>query len=214
MIYCEDMQEKVQAILCCKLVELLQIYLNERVWDISQTLFGLIVLPDNLRFFGVIRMKLLKIYVFSIMIAMLMCGCSFAQEFSHSTEATGIFTDVLTEDMKHEIEDAWLQTHNHPIAWMLMDGKAYSDGIRYYGTYNGYTILFESGNLTAFSGYRVGDIYFNHVYSCTMYAYYDGQFLDLNETYLSGYISEKHIQQIKQKHVEIQKSLYNFEYDW
>lgn len=55
---------------------------------------------------------------------------------------------------------------------------------------------------------------FNHTYSCAMLAYHDGEFLDLNEVYSLGYISDADVQQMKQIHVDIQKKLYDYEYDW
>lgn len=161
-------------------------------------------------------MNFVRTIVLVILVALLVCGCASSRVATNPTtlpdpsQTIGVYSNVLTDELKKEIEDAWMLKTEHPMDW----NQEGSQGFRYYGTYNGFTILFEGGMLCSFSGYRVGDMNFNHTYSCAMLAYHDGEFLDLNEVYSLGYISDADVQQMKQIHVGIQKKLYDYEYDW
>ena len=153
--------------------------------------------------------------VVSVLICLQLCACELPQEPTEPTEQTGIYTDVLTEEMANEIEQAWLRENKHGLQWYLTDdGEVIPDGVRYYGTYNGYSILFVEGNLTVMGGYQVGDAVFRHSSSFTLLSYYDGEFLELRDVYAAGGITDEDLMLIKQKHVDVQKSLHSYEYDW
>lgn len=159
--------------------------------------------------------------VFSVLlVCLLVCGCAAPNEQTEPTEQTdptyqtGIYTDVLTEERKLQIEQA-LAKENSPIVgdWYSEENK---NGVRYYGTYNGYDILFGYGelSLTAFSAVSAAGIAFVNPQSFQLLAHKDGQLYSLQSLYELGMLTREDIEKMHDIHVEYQKNRYSYEYDW
>lgn len=150
----------------------------------------------------------------ALLVCLLLCGCATQNEQTEPTEQTGIYTDVLTEKMKHQIEQT-LAKEDCPIVgdWYSEENN---DGVRYYGTYNGYDILFGHGelSLTAFYAVSAAGIAFRNPHSFQLLAHKDGQLYSLQSLYELGMLTREDIEKMHDIHVEYQKKKYSYEYDW
>lgn len=119
----------------------------------------------------------------------------------------------LTEEKKKEIDDAWSAVEGHPMGTWF-DPENDQDGIRYYGTYDDYDIIFMQTFLNAFSGKEIAGQAFRCQTSFVIYAYKDGAFLLLEDAYDDGLISADAIKTIADLHREYQNQFVKFDYDW
>ena len=163
---------------------------------------------------GFIVKKWLALVV-SVLICLQLCACELPQEPTEPTEQTGIYTDVLTEEMANEIEQAWLRENKHGLQWYLTDdGEVIPDGVRYYGTYNGYSILFVEGNLTQISSTTIASRVFRWGTGAVMlYAFKDGQLQELQTVYDCGLLTDEDIGVIWQRHREQFDANHNWDYN-
>jgi hypothetical protein len=109
-------------------------------------------------------------------------------------------THQLSEEKRVEISEAWQRHSGQELLWYHeADPHAASRGMRYYGSGNGYDILFMPSDMQAVMDVQIaGKLFSDNVFD--LYAYKDGQFYDLKETYQAGLISEKTVHKAAQLH--------------
>lgn len=93
-----------------------------------------------------------------------------------------------------EIKEAWSKEEGVDYSKHVDLDRRYVCGMRYYGSYNGYTFLFSQGQLQMLCSVTVGDFEFKYNSSFTIYAYKDGQFYTLRQVYEAGEITDKHLE--------------------
>ncbi len=104
---------------------------------------------------------------------------------------TDVAADMLTEEKIQEIEQAWLASMGELPQWYIdLQGRP-AAGIRYYGTYNGFDILFKGTAVGADTTKTIGGVSFTYSNSFVLYAYADGVFYELEEAYADGLISQE-----------------------
>ena len=67
---------------------------------------------------------------------------------------------------------------------------AKNDTSYYYGTYNGYDVIFIKGDTTNMWSLKLGDVVFNSTSGARMYLHRNGEFIDLKIAYQQGLISD------------------------
>lgn len=155
-------------------------------------------------------MKWTKPIALLLAILCLLSGCTQGPDLSETGEVSPSQpqNDPLSSK-KLEIENAWLQVNGRELgAWYSEeDGKAI-DGIRYYGSYDGLDILFESGQLTAVTSQKIGDATFSHSSSFRLLAYQNGTFYDLKDAYEDGKVSDETLELLASLHLQYEQRLY------
>lgn len=116
--------------------------------------------------------------------------------------------DQLTAEKMEEIEAAWLASKGHRPGWYTEADSQPVDGLRYYGSYNGYDILFEGTELTCVTTKEIGGVSFTCAQSFVLYAYSDGVFYELEEAFAHGLISEENLQEAAKIHLSYQDRLF------
>lgn len=107
------------------------------------------------------------------------------------------------EARKRDIEKAWLAEKGSAVIWDSDDNAdSWTYGVRYYGTYNGYDILFcpKRGVVPCEPVYIPGASISCHV-AFDIYAYRDGVFLPLLDAYQDDLISVDDARQIRDAHI-------------
>ena len=115
----------------------------------------------------------------------------------------------LSEEKKYEIESAWNGATGYEFGgWFMESDDTSTDGVRYYGSYEGYDILFASQDICEITTETIGDIEFEHNFSFALYAYKDGRFHSLKDAYDSGLITDESLKKIGRNHAIIERKLY------
>lgn len=108
---------------------------------------------------------------------------------------------LLSAARVSEIEDAWLLSTNVPLGqWCEEEGDGYTDGIRYYGSYGGYDILFRPNGDDAITTLEVEDVTFEHRNGFEIYAYRDGGFTPIQELSAQGKLTGGHLIELAALH--------------
>lgn len=95
--------------------------------------------------------------------------------------------NLLTAARVGEIENAWYLATSAPLGdWCEQGDNNYTDGVRYYGTYDGYDILFRPTGDDAITQLEVEDVTFEHRRGFEIYAYRDGSFTPIKELASQG----------------------------
>lgn len=101
-----------------------------------------------------------------------------------------------------EIERAWQNLYGTWFGVWWEDGVYQSmDGIRYYGTCNGYDILYRPTYVQRLTDISFGDISFAHPATFSLLAYREGQFYSLRDLYQHGMVTRSQLQEISQMHL-------------
>ena len=108
--------------------------------------------------------------------------------------------DSLSSGKRQEIKEAWSQFQNRDFTDFVDTDRRSVCGMRYYGTYGGYMILFQPGQLAVLSSETIAGETFTYSSSFTIYAYREGEFRTLAEVHKAGEISKEDIEKIAQKH--------------
>ena len=146
-----------------------------------------------------------KLSWFLIIVLLLGCfaGCQAAPEegAERSIEnADGTLADWMVE----EIEKLY---HDHDLHVKFYDTNGKEPDIRYYGTENGYVLVFEkTGHCTTWEEI-VADKRFTAPWGFWIRAYKNGQFIRIQEAYEQGLISKAAIDKAWEIHQE-------YEHDW
>ncbi len=121
----------------------------------------------------------------------------------HSAYETYLYGSELSELPEEDPADSLLRLK---AAWLLNRGTVPTFGerfgSRYYGTFGGYEIVFEPGQLTWVETQVIGGESFTYSYSFQLYAYKDWKFHKLKDVYDGGLISQDDIAEIAQIHRE------------
>ena len=127
--------------------------------------------------------------------ACLMIGCSKDPGSAQPPDSS-----QLSQQLRQEIEENWYEFRSEELVWDDKIPPTY--GARYYGTYNGYTILFDNSGmqLQAYWAIQVGTESFKHYAGFQLYAYKDGEFIWLPDAYEQGLISDDAVSQAAKIH--------------
>ena len=108
---------------------------------------------------------------------------------------------ALTDEKKQEIETAfgW-----QPDGWF--DAETRYWGHRYYGSDNGYDILFVGGQMAVSTTKYIAGQGFTYGTAFQLYAYKDGEVVDLEQAYTDGLVSQSAIEQAAQYHITCEKA--------
>lgn len=116
-------------------------------------------------------------------------------------------TDQLTEEKKQEIEQIWVATLGQ-TNWYSEESGQPVDGLRYYGSYDGFDVLFSATDSATATSQQIGNAEFAHNGSFVLYAYADGQLRPLDEVFDEGLITEEALSLIATLHEQYQRKLY------
>lgn len=119
--------------------------------------------------------------------------------------------DTVSDALRNEIREAYKQQFDSPN--FANDDDDTIAGMQYYGTYNGYTVLFSSGMLCVVSEFQIGSYAFKWGSSCSLYAYKDGEFHNLSQVYEDGDLTDDHIEEIAVTHKAYFSQHHNWDYD-
>lgn len=127
----------------------------------------------------------------------------------------------LSDSKAQEISDKLQSEYPQGLVAWSEPKKDDRGTLRYYGTYEGYDILFYcgSGMLAAISGKTIGKSSFSHPQSFSLLAYKDGEFRSLEEIYDEGLISDESVAKAADTHREYSKIVYSYtdafdSFDW
>lgn len=153
--------------------------------------------------------------------AMLLSGCAAGQPNTTAPEnlqtVPGITQpqiqlpqiSVLSAEKMQEIESAWYAATNTELeGWYTEAGDTVIDGMRYYGTCGGYDVLFVPTRVEAETSLAIGGVTITEQNTFELYAYKDGRFLELEDVYHQGLISDQELEDIKAVHLSVQRKLY------
>lgn len=115
----------------------------------------------------------------------------------------------LSESKKQKIDEAWNAKYNAHIQWNDPVPRA-TDGMRYYGTYDGYDILYLSGQELWASGIQIGNNSFCSLTDFVLYAHKDGEIRRLSGVYNDGLIGDESIAKVGKVHQEYSQLIYSF----
>lgn len=111
-------------------------------------------------------------------------------------------TDIFTAARMEEIENAWYTATGTSLGtWCVEDGNAFTDGVRYYGAYDGYDIIFLPNGDDAITNLEVEGVIFSHNTGFELYAYQDGSFKPLQEICTVGAISAAELKELSLRHL-------------
>ena len=158
----------------------------------------------------------MKKFMSFLMAVILLAGCqkpsvtvdSVPQTTLKQTEFV-LSPEKLSMDKVREIETAWQVTKGYALGPWYYEGNLY--GVRYYGTFSGYDILFDSVSSFVFDAYTfetIGNEEFYHVTSFLLLTYRNGEFLSLQDAYKQGLISAENIAQLAQIHRKMEETIY------
>lgn len=115
---------------------------------------------------------------------------------------------LLTVEKMQEIETAWLAANNSQMIWYSEALGAPADGIRYYGNYNGYDILFEPTNQEVITKVEIAGVSFCHNNSFALYVYRDGTFVNISDAFANGLITEEDLTEAAKLHLTYENRLF------
>lgn len=106
----------------------------------------------------------------------------------------------LTTKQSEEIRNNFCALMGHDYT---NSGNGIDDvGLRYYGTYNDYIILFRATSLDQVQISVIGNSQFTYGSSFVLYAYKDETFYKLGDIYEEGFLSEEDISNIAEHHAK------------
>lgn len=141
-----------------------------------------------------------RVFVFVILLAMtlsLFAGCQEAYD------PDKLYTELPSEQVCKEIFHAMLDqgTYANGLTYEAIYGDAAVNYEWYYGTINGYIVIFGSFSQLDSTGLlKVADYRFEFLFPFHLYVYKDGEVLELQESYKQGLLTKKQIGKIHEKH--------------
>ena len=146
-------------------------------------------------------MKKLTLFLLPLLLLALFSGCRQSESQDNPYDPTTGQLPTLAEEKKQKIETAWLSEHeSFPCFDDSTTGQ--TEGLRYYGTYQGYDILFYDGFsiLDEAGAVQVGCLSFRHGYKFCLYAFQNGVFYDLSEIYDTNLFNDTALLLVAQAH--------------
>lgn len=108
----------------------------------------------------------------------------------------------LTAAKATEIENAWYTTTGTALGnWFDTEEDNLVDGVRYYGSYAGFQIIFRPTGDDAITDLEVEGLTFSHNTGFELYAYQDGSFKPLQEVCTLGALTEQDLRVIQLRHL-------------
>lgn len=108
----------------------------------------------------------------------------------------------LTAAKAAEIENAWYTATGATLGTWCVEGEdSFTDGVRYYGSYAGFDILFRPTGDDAITDLEVEGVTFSHNTGFELYAYQDGSFMPLQEICTVGAISSAELKELSLRHL-------------
>lgn len=148
--------------------------------------------------------KLMAVLLSIIILVSCMTACSESgiQDSSYS------FT--LSEEKKTEIQNAYFEKTGYQLGnWYdPKNPETHLGTDRYYGSYEGYEIIFCPGVAEMLTTIKIADMEFRYGSAFVIYAYQNGVFQKLEDVYESGKITTDSIKKIFQIHKEIDELYY------
>ena len=112
---------------------------------------------------------------------------------------------LLTAAKAAEIENAWYTVTGVALGdWCVDAQEEYLDGVRYYGSYGGYDILFRPTGDEVITNLEIQNMVFSHYTAFEILAYREGEFIDLQEVCASGLLTDVDLEEISQLHLTYQ----------
>lgn len=109
---------------------------------------------------------------------------------------------LLSAARMEEIENAWYTATGTALGnWFDAEEDNLSDGVRYYGSYAGFDILFRPNGDDAVTDLEVEGLTFSHNTGFELYAYQDGVFRPLHEICALGALTSEHLHVIQLRHL-------------
>ena len=135
----------------------------------------------------------------SLFILLLLIGSAFLTVFfTRETDNNNLLD--LSDATKIEIENSYLSQMNLKIDENSWHSQENPTGIRYYGDYDGFSVIFDPGQLTSITEIEIADEIFIHSCSFVIYAYNEGEFFHLKDAYEKGLITKESITKISNIH--------------
>ena len=107
----------------------------------------------------------------------------------------------LTAGKAEAIENAWYNTMGVTLgSWCVEGEDTFTDGVRYYGNYGGFEIIFRPTGDDAISQLEVENTTFFHRNGFEIFAYQDGKFTPLQELYARGLLTQTDLIVLGVKH--------------
>ena len=104
-----------------------------------------------------------------------------------------------SDEVIEEMKKSWYELYGKTLKWIpeenIYDGIGY-----YYGTYNGYVIMFCNGVLDWEVTVKIGKESFWNGCDFEIYAYKNGSFDSLEQVYENGYLGDEDIAKIAAYH--------------
>lgn len=110
---------------------------------------------------------------------------------------------ILSDSKKTELKKAHQEAFGVTPCW---DDQAYSD-FRYYGSYDGCEVFFQSTMLTVFSEQTIAEENFTHSGTFMLYAFRADEWKSLEDAYDYGWVSAASIVNISKIHEEYEKRI-------
>lgn len=115
----------------------------------------------------------------------------------------------MTADVAAEIEAAWFAATGTSLGtWFDAEEKNQSDGVRYYGTYADYQIIFRPNGDDAITELKIESVTFSHNIGFELYAYHNGSFIPVKQLVEQGALTVQDLGIINLRHIsyELQPS--------
>ena len=137
-------------------------------------------------------MKKVYILILALLLALTTMACDKDQPV----------TQEMTPQRMAEIEQAWQDHYGTWFGVWWEEGVYQSlDGVRYYGTCNGYDILYRPGYVQRVTYLRIGGVSFAHPAHFTLFAYQNGQFYSLQKLFDEGIVTKSQLEEMSRLHL-------------
>jgi hypothetical protein len=108
----------------------------------------------------------------------------------------------LSATQMQQIENDWYTATGVSFGeWCEVDEEEFVDGVRYYGSYAGFQIIFRPTGDDAITELEVEDLTFAHNNGFEIYAYRDGTFTPLQEACEEGKLSVTELKELSLQHL-------------
>ena len=149
---------------------------------------------------------LLCILLCAVLCLSLLAGCRATPTEPATEPSKGIYSQTLSEELRAQI-----------LAHYGKAGKQDDEdtvaGKQYYGTYNGYVVLMDAGQLDMISEMNIGGRIFLWGQSMTIVAYRDGQEYYVSALYEAGSLTDADLDQILENHKQHFATVHNWDYE-
>lgn len=154
-----------------------------------------------------------RIFAILCLAALLFTGCDTAEPSTNTTAAIQTLVPSQTDGnqtvlFQQEIEQAWLAANQYELGdWYTESGGKAIDGVRHYGNYNGFDVIYLPTFDASITTRQIGNVVFKNPYTFELYVYNDGQFMDLQQAYNEGKLTEEALVKIALLHAQYQMNL-------